>query len=759
MKNSVQKMAAFGMAAAISGACLIQPALSGPLEIPAELSTQATVEVPLMMAPGADNGITARMGTAVVSGNTVNVRSGPSSSYSIIGTVKKGRKLTLQGSFANGWFKISYGNGYGYITGQYLTNISYHNDNSLTVYNATAVTTAALNVRKGNGTGYAKLGAIAKGTSVTITGKYANGWYEIKYKNGKGCVSGDYLKNIKETGTGQGTTQKPMTQPPVTSQTFSKMDAEAITTDALNVRKGNGTGYAKLGVLAKGASVTITGKYTNGWYEIKYKNGKGCVSGDYLKNIKQTGTAQGTTQKPVTQPPVTGQIFSKMDATAITTDALNVRKGNGTGYAKLGVLAKGTSVTITGKYTNGWYEIKYKNGKGCVSSTYLKNIKTITEPSTGTNPPSEPGMTAFYAKGVTTDNLNVRSDPSTKKAKIGTLPQGTVVGIVGKFEKTNWYKIVYRSGYGYVSGTYLKNVVQVDASGIYLSDSNLSLKQNASQTLALYSLFSQGKLSNVQWVSSNAKVASVSANGVVTGVSAGTAVITATDNASGKKMTCTVTVLNYKDSARISGVPNYNQLTSGYPTGCEQFSARMLVNYYGYHASTEDIVNAITLSPAPYTKNGKKYGGDPSNSFVGDPKKKKPYGYGCLPSAIVQGINRYMEKVGGAYRAKDISGCDIETIYSYISRGIPVIAGSAYLPSANNPVKEPAWTWTIDSGPNKGKSVTWWRNRHVMVVVGYDANYIYVNDPCFNTMQKFNKADWIADWNRVDRHTVVLVEK
>lgn len=46
-----------------------------------------------------------------------------------------------------------------------------------------------------------------------------------------------------------------------------------------------------------------------------------------------------------------------------------------------------------------------------------------------------------------------------------------------------------------------------------------------------------------------------------------------------------------------------------------------------------------------------------------------------------------------------------------------------------------------------------------MVVVGYDDEYVYINDPWFSKEKRFNKADWLADWERVDRHTVVLLEK
>lgn len=795
----LKKAACVGMSIVMTGCIFFAQMMTEAVETDSgtALVTQSSMELPFMQAPKADSGMTAANGTAVVSGGTVNVRSGPSTSYSVLGTVKLGAKVTICGKFSNGWYKIEFHDGYGYMTGQYLSSFNWAAE--VKPFSATAVTTDRLNVRSGNGTSYAKLGLLPENTAVKITGKYANGWYEIEYNGGKGCVSGDYLKDIRENSatttaattattapttvttavittasttaapttvttaaaeTTAATTTAPATTAPTTTspvttteaattteqpsvteipttvvtttvpttqkppvQELTPMNATAVTTDNLNVRKGNGTNYEKLGTLPKGTTVQIIGVYKNKWYQIKYGSGIGAVCGDYLKNIKPVET---TTTAPTTAQPQ--DEFAAMNARATTTANLNMRKGNSTKYEIIALIPNGTVINVIGRYSNNWYRVNYQGQVGCVSGDYLKNITEITQPAettstsaltttettvtataepttipeeTTTQPavrPEDNGIVSFYGRGVTTDNLNVRKGPSTAYDKLGTIPAGTTVALVGKFPKTNWYKIIYGSDYAYVCGDYLKNIVELDESGLYMDSRELTLRLEESRKLKVYSLFNHGGEADVDWQSDAPEIVSVDANGNVTANACGSAVITATDKSGRGSISCTINVLSYSASAHISGVPIYNQLTSGYPTGCEQFSARMLVNYYGGTATAEDMVKAITLSPAPYLKGKVKYGGDPSSSFVGDPKQKKPYGFGCLPSAITAGINRYMAQIGGGYKAVDISGCDMETIYSYISKGVPVLAASAYLPSVNNPYKDSSYSWVIDRG-------------------------------------------------------------
>ena len=271
----------------------------------------------------------------------------------------------------------------------------------------TGKTTAKLNVRKGPGTKYAKMGTLSKGAKVEVITKLPSGWYKIKYKGTYGYVLGKYVKlNIP--------------------QQDEKVIATGKTTAQLNVRKGSSTKYAKIGSLSKGAKVEIVSKLSNGWYKIKYKGTYGYVSGAYVK-LDSEQPKPGEDEKII----ATGKT---------TVSSLNVRSGPSSNYSKLGILTKGTKVEVVERYSNGWYKIKYKGSYGYVSGAYVSLDGSKGE---------------VIATGKTTAGLNVRSGAGTGYKKIGYLNKGTKVEIVTKLSN-GWYKIKFNSSYGYVSGDYVK---------------------------------------------------------------------------------------------------------------------------------------------------------------------------------------------------------------------------------------------------------------------------------------------------------------
>ena len=271
----------------------------------------------------------------------------------------------------------------------------------------TGKTTAKLNVRKGPGTKYAKMGTLSKGAKVEVITKLPSGWYKIKYKDTYGYVLGKYVKlNIP--------------------QQDEKVIATGKTTAQLNVRKGSSTKYAKIGSLSKGAKVEIVSKLSNGWYKIKYNGTYGYVSGAYVK-LDSEQPKPGEDEKII----ATGKT---------TVSSLNVRSGPSSNYSKLGILTKGTKVEVVERYSNGWYKIKYKGSYGYVSGAYVSLDGSKGE---------------VIATGKTTAGLNVRSGAGTGYKKIGHLNKGTKVEIVTKLSN-GWYKIKFNSSYGYVSGDYVK---------------------------------------------------------------------------------------------------------------------------------------------------------------------------------------------------------------------------------------------------------------------------------------------------------------
>ena len=63
-------------------------------------------------------------GTVNTASGSLNVRSGPSTGYSIIGKLSKGTKVTIVATASNGWYKIKYGSGYGYVSNSYISNVT-----------------------------------------------------------------------------------------------------------------------------------------------------------------------------------------------------------------------------------------------------------------------------------------------------------------------------------------------------------------------------------------------------------------------------------------------------------------------------------------------------------------------------------------------------------------------------------------------------------------------------------------------------------
>ena len=115
--------------------------------------------------------------TYMVTASTLNVRTGPSTSYSKASYQLTSGELVAVVSVANGWAQLSDGN---YVSAQYLMAVTTSDDGSATTM---YVTCRTLNVRTGPSTSYSKVGTLSRGTSVEVVGTYgdwaklSNGYY------------------------------------------------------------------------------------------------------------------------------------------------------------------------------------------------------------------------------------------------------------------------------------------------------------------------------------------------------------------------------------------------------------------------------------------------------------------------------------------------------------------------------------------------------------------------------------------------------
>ena len=123
-------------------------------------------------------------------GMTLNVRSGPGTSYSILGSLKHGEKLSVT-DHDNNWYKLTYNGKTGYVSKSYTSSTAASSEPAQKTGTVNSAT--GLNVRSGPGTNNSIIGGLANGAKVTITGQ-SGSWYKIKYGSGEGWVSASYVK-------------------------------------------------------------------------------------------------------------------------------------------------------------------------------------------------------------------------------------------------------------------------------------------------------------------------------------------------------------------------------------------------------------------------------------------------------------------------------------------------------------------------------------------------------------------------------------
>ena len=205
---------------------------------------------------------------------------------------------------------------------------------------------------------------------------------------------------------------------------------------------------------------------------------------------------------------------------------LNVRKSASTNSELLGKLPTGSKVEIVDKLANGWYKIKYKSSYGYVDSRYVIISVAVNE---------------FGITNTGNQNLNVRKSASTNSELLGKLPTGSKVEIVDKLAN-GWYRIKYKSSYGYVDSKYIDSKIPISVTGVKLNKATLSLEKGKSETLKATISPSNASNKGVTWTSSNSKVATVDKNGKVKAISKGTATIIVKTKDKGKTAKCTVTV-------------------------------------------------------------------------------------------------------------------------------------------------------------------------------------------------------------------------
>lgn len=172
----------------------------------------------------------------------------------------------------------------------------------------------------------------------------------------------------------------------------------------------------------------------------------------------------------------------------------------------------------------------------------------------------------------------------------------------------------------------------------------------------------------------------------------------------------------------IEDVPFYTQ-HGLLPTGCELVSAKMVLEYYlKEEIPIDDIVDKMKCQ-YPQDVNGKATAPHPEDAFIGSPYDLTSFG--CFSPALVTMMNQFLP-IGS--NAVDTSGTSLQTLAeTYLPQGTPVLIWATI--NMTNHHDYLGWYIQDKDGNPTDEWYDWQINEHCLVLIGYDSDYYYFNDP------------------------------
>lgn len=202
----------------------------------------------------------------VASNDTLNVRSLPNTSGSVVAKLTNGTKVQIIGQDKETkWYQISYNGKTGFVSNSYISIVGDWNSSSTST--TTMYTTTNLNLRSGASVNYSILTTIPSGAPVTCYSKDSNGWMKVSYNGVTGYVNATYL----------------------TSSQPSTSTVKKVTTTNVNMRTGAGTQYSIIKTVASNTVVESLGK-SGDWSKVKVGSDTGYIKSEYLKDYNSSNS-------------------------------------------------------------------------------------------------------------------------------------------------------------------------------------------------------------------------------------------------------------------------------------------------------------------------------------------------------------------------------------------------------------------------------------------------------------------------------------
>jgi len=179
------------------------------------------------------------------------------------------------------------------------------------------------------------------------------------------------------------------------------------------------------------------------------------------------------------------------------------------------------------------------------------------------------------------------------------------------------------------------------------------------------------------------------------------------------------------------------------PSGCEITSLTMLFNFKGIDKDKMELTREMKYDPTPLKLGAKGEvvsWGNPNTGYVGDPTGRTGRGFGIYHTALLELMQTYIPT------GFDLTGSEFEELERQIQDGIPVVVWTTLDFNMTD-----RWVvWDTPIGPIRTTFM-----EHSVLLVGYDEQYVYVNDPYTGKANlPIEKDRFIQTWEAMGKQAI-----
>ena len=192
------------------------------------------------------------------------------------------------------------------------------------------------------------------------------------------------------------------------------------------------------------------------------------------------------------------------------------------------------------------------------------------------------------------------------------------------------------------------------------------------------------------------------------------------------------------------------------PTGCELVSAKMVLEYFmGEEVPIEDIIDRVDAQ-YPQIVDGVVTAPHPSEAFIGSPWD--PDSFGCFAPIVCDMMNDILPD---EYVAIETTGTPIQELAeTYLPQGKPVLIWATI--GMWHAFPYGGWFIMDEHGHPSDEWYDWLVYEHCLVLIGYDEDYYYFNDPYdWNASPCTKYARELVEerCEEMDRYSAVVIER